>query len=412
MIGLRSCGRSVWGACWRYSRRPATSKSSHRIRPRVLIHTSPILETDPNNRWRSQYQKEAGRDNEIMVTIKNLAKGHWYKLRVTDPKDLSPYAWGGKWDDNKRALGDSAGNMVGGLLDVVKGPNTHLVGYNLKSFWSSGLTYYYVESPTGEAKILLKFADGQWRGNNYRVKLYELHGTDKDKELCESGDIVAWDRVYLEMDYMRQGIGLGVGKTVDCRTSRSFTLGGGSLIPVGQKLLFSDDSSSAEEEAIVQSVDVGLHTPIITLDRYLTRVYSGDNNAGIGIEGWHYDSVDFSQIKEAYGDINNVLAITGSTAGCFVDFAPIPASKNAHQIMRHKFFLKEDDANAFLAPYFDHDRENVIHVGCVDTVGETLQYPTSGLTESLNYWSLVGVGHISGISPGGGSSREVGRVCA
>ena len=359
----------------------------------VMIHTSKSLEADLNKMWPSPHQKKAGYDNQIMVTIKNLDPTNWYRLVLLDPPDLSPYS--------SRNPGDNIG--IEGQWGGPRGYYTFLpenegTEYEKKAFEDRELPGRWVQlkvkaARDGVARFRLVLRRGQQRGNNYRVKLFHLHGSQKGQMIAESGDIVAWDRVYLEIDRMKRGVSFCNNGPTDFDTAHGTTFrlrGIGAAAKPGDLIHISDDDNKTGEYVTVQSTSGGYVTLV---PPGLAGTYRGDRNGIITLldQTTHNPlvidaPVDESFVFRAFGSIEHPR---GEDAGCFVDFVDVPSSKNAHPLVRYRASFTRASAADLLNPCLDNDRHNVIHVAYGDNASKADGSIASGLTDSGQYWTFV-----------------------
>lgn len=340
----------------------------------VMISTNPDVEVDPNNRYPSPEQIC---DREILIEARVLPMMANFPIYLAsfDIDDESPYEPDTNGGDN--ADGD-------GVLEAA--PN-----YQYEGGTNQYLKMY--TDPYGGVLAYLKVTDHA-AGDNYAVCARALEWPSETEE-DRTGKLVAWKRMYLEIDRMwKKG-----SRLVSNACSGANYVDVRDLTDTWDDVMFQSgtpillfDTAGVQENHEVQSVDV-IYDPMrhyrLHLDGTLTNNYLVSNHAAVGVVGAGFFDVSRDWLNEPFGSIAN---IGGADAGCFVDFREVPSNLNTKNKLPHVPVLTDGEMNEFSAAWFDNAGEpNVIHVGAIAYIKDTFL----GYTDWTRNWSWVCVGNIA-----------------
>lgn len=298
----------------------------------VLISTNPDVEDDPITRYHSPSQSE-DRKIKIIARVEPVISDCPVYLSVIDPPDESPYIVNPGYDDNA--------DPSNGLLEAVVGYTSVYGGKNL-------LVY---TNQQGYIEAKLSITD-HCSGDNYIVSATPLLQSNFS-EPDETGKLIAWKRVYLEVDSMYK-----VGSDL----TSNFTPNSNQLIP---DQIFLDDTSwcSIDDEILIFDSNHEGETAVITyvdnnsieVDRKLVNHYSmGYPGGGASVakpSAGHY-TLDLGALEDAYGG-----DIYGHDGGCFVEFVE---TKNGANNVPYKYVLgdtSDPDIGAYSLLWFKNRSE-------------------------------------------------------
>ena len=232
-------------------------------------------------------------------------------------------------------------------------------------------------------------------GDNFYIKAFSPEGA----YLGKSGDIVAWKRVYLEIDRMYTVV---PSKNYDnpsflpssdivgtCEVGQNkIYVDNTSNLAVGQRVLVVDSLRSGGERHVVSSIGeygggkyITIPAPGLT-NSFIGGYQSGGRGAAVIKASATYHGTDLlGQLGEAYGTVTDPTGFT--FPGCFVNFVTC-ASGNDH--VPYKSLQSQSDRSDFSRVWFNHQgRTNTVHlVLCHDMEGQM-----HGLSLADEHWSFV-----------------------
>lgn len=307
----------------------------------------------------------------------------WF--RTYDPDDESPY---------ETEPGPDNADGTGTLLGVP--------GYVSDPCGNDLIVY---SNSSGEVEFDLRITD-HCSGDNYVVAASANSPPDASDDA--SGTLVAWKRVYYELDSMYEE---GTDLTEDYDNGfwgepYLLHVADPTLFSQNQEIMVFDADYPEGETATVSAVDVGDST--ITLSAPLSRCYNagyeaGDKGAAVTFPACATYQVDvFEPLREGFGS-----DIAGRDGGGFVEFLPTP---DGQQAVPHEAGLSgttTPDIDEFFAVWCKNRSEsNVFHVVAAERaeIGSNHGW---GLTSWL--WSNCSVVFIAAIDAFYGSDATAAR---
>jgi hypothetical protein len=367
----------------------------------VLISTDADVEPAPENPYPSPEQS-IDREIEIVACVQPAIPNFAVRLQSFDVDDESPYETDTDGGDNA----DGPGVLV------------PVPGYTYQGGTNEYLTIY--TDSGGWARAHLRVSD-HCSGDNYRVYASALDwpsATESDG----TAKLIAWKRVYLEMDRMfvkgaplSQSVGPG-DSYIDVCFPYFVDSNGDFMYSQGQTLLLFDNNGHSEQVTVasLEYIEVPDYRVRLHLTANPQSTYGGSVGIGVidgGLENSLY-RYDTTWRDKPFGAIGEPRQCGDPDwGGAYVDVCLVPDSMNQNRYMPHINLMGLLDGPT--APWFDNiGRANVIHCVAADHLCLGLDKTITGLTESGYNVSCVAVGEVCGNPPiyNAANLRELGQV--
>jgi hypothetical protein len=329
----------------------------------VMISTNPDLEPNPQKRYPAHdvnYNCVQTEDGKITVTFTLDKANKKYRFIVRDPMDESPYV---NIAPNKRRNGDNypLGNGEYGSLDAPNAVHEH----HGRVVYAKTDSNRIDVTPIGRADIIL----------------------------AHSPVLVAWKRVYLEIDRMYRQPGFFQDAEHEPSSFITFALGNGdtqayvesnAMFSTGESVIIFDNQGQKEGHIIQAKGNhwfygdyVEFNTPVIHNFEHGAVAAILKANAEV------FDNDMVGRLKEAYGDISDPSGKI--KAGCFVQFNKCPTGCDVLPYLApiDTSLEREKFSDAW---FVNRDKINAVHLLLIDRIdnGTTL-----GISEKEFHFSYI-----------------------
>lgn len=268
----------------------------------------------------------------------------------TEPRlrDLPVYFSGFDPDDESPYETDPGPDNADGLGTIHAVP-----GYVYQG--QPGPTLCVYSDPNGDIKVKLEITDYA-AGDNYVVTAAAMKPPDATEDA--TGKMVAWKRVYYELDRMYR---VGTDLTQDYVGADPYMLHveDGSIFQSDDAIrVFDADHPSGETATVLVA------TPTtITIDRTLSNVYhagygAGGKGAAVAVPDNGFYEASTSRLGNAFG-----TDVLGHDGGCFVQFCSVP--EGATQVPYRQFLgdTSNPTMGTYSAVWFSNkEKSNSIHI--------------------------------------------------